>query len=418
MPIRSQLRARAKNGLVFGLIAFAVILTIYIIGAILAADDSSRSTQQQSGSATSKADSATQMPEKSAKAAAPTIFPVLHFTSSGRLPTKFHGIEIGMSANQVLAINPDLKYCLNTSDHDPNATLCSPLDRSGGFSQMLSFSDGRLFEISSDVDSIRPEDAEQFNQNMLNQLGKPDVSIYGGPSKYIRVWIDGDVRIRYSDSAPNGSLFGSNGTQTVSMDMVVFPVVMDAVRNSTSNDMSKADELTTAKNYWGDNASQPVFKQLPRGLPNLTLLMTPWQVRLAVPGIEIDTTSEHEANGKLETPRVDTSVAFWNGRTMAISRWWYRVPPDQFAKLHDQLIQTYGTSTAWMPTINGATNESFTWEDNTTKIDYVLNRKGRYGQPEVDAWFRDLQLSASKAADEMAANPPKFKAAPAIHSFF
>ncbi len=393
-------------------ISFFVIAGIILM--ILALDSIFRSTDHQEQNNTTVTTVSPSTTDQAPSRAAPSAtFAPLHFTSSGRLPTEFHGMQLGMSVAEAIAEDPDLKSCLGGPTADKSATPCTLSD---GFSLITVFSQGRLVEIDSEVRNISPEDAALFNTNTLNQLGKPDVNVYEGSSTDAWVWIDGDVRIRYTNSGNDSTLIGRSGPRTVDITLVIYPAMMAMIRaDKNSNSFASKTEALMLEQDW--NASPLDLRTLPRNVSGLELSMTPWQVRSILPGIEINTISEDEAIGELKTAKVDTSVSFWDGRAMAISKSWYDVPTDQLPQIRAKLLKDYGTVRPLPPIIPGAP-EIFSWEDNETQILFYLWLKGKGERPEVDAWFTDRRLASLKAAAEAAANPPKFEAAPETHSFF
>jgi hypothetical protein len=408
--VTNKRKIRLRVFVLFG--AACIIFVVVVLGFIF--DGNEKQPQRNDTPTTATPSSAASKPSRISASA---TFPPLHFKFSGRLPTKFHGIQLGMTVDQVLARNPSLKYCKGSTEPDPNATLCN-VGSSDDFFLTLTFSQGRLIDLDSEVGSIRPEDAALFNTNTLNQLGKPDVKIYEGSSTDTWVWVDGDVRIRYSNRSNDDSLFGVSGTRTVDMSLVVYPALIAAEKNSKSS-MSREDLLALEKQQWGVDQPPIELRTLQRDVSGIELLMTPWQVRSVLPGIEINTISDDEATGLLETAKVDTWVSFWDGHAMVITKCWYDVPADQLPQIRAKLLHDYGTPSNWLPpSILPGSSESFTWEDKDTQVGFVLHPKGKGDFPEVDAWFRDRQLTSSKEAARADANPPTFKAAPETHSFF
>jgi hypothetical protein len=400
-------------------IAIAFIVIAGIIFMIVALDSIFTSTDhQEQNNSTVTTVSPSTTDQSPSRAAPSATFAPLHFTSSGRLPTKFHGMQLGMSVAEAMAEDPDLKSCLGGPTADQSATPCTLSgDASDGFSLIPVFSQGRLVEIDSEVRNIRPEDAALFNTNTLNQLGKPDVNVYEGPSTDAWVWIDGDVRIRYTNSGNDNTFIGRSGPRTVDITLTVYPAMMAMIlADKNSKSFASKTEALMLEQDW--NASPLDLRTLQRDVSGLELSMTPWQVRSTLPGIEINTISEDEAIGELKTAKVDTSVSFWDGRAMAISKFWYDVPTDQLPQIRAKLLKDNGTPSACLPPILPGAPEIFTWEDNETQIDFYLKLKGKGERPEVDAWFTDRRLASLKAAAEAAANPPKFEAAPETHSFF
>ena len=147
------------------------------------------------------------------------------------------------------------------------------------------------------------------------QLGKPDVEIYAGSSADAWVWIDGDVRIKYTND-PGGY---PAGARSVSLSMVIYPDLIKSLlaeRNKPGRDTTQWDadaNLELNKHVFGDDASPVIRKQLPTGLPDVRLRMTPWQVRSALQGIELIRMSTDQQQGELKAQDFSTDVALWDG---------------------------------------------------------------------------------------------------------
>ena len=346
-----------------------------------------------------------------------TNFPALHFSSSGRLPIKVSSFQLGITVADALSIDSNLENCnkdkIQPSSSDPNVALCpSSYSVSDGFYNTLSFSRGRLVLISSALTNVSTEDAAQFNSNTLNQLGKPDVVVYAGPSTEHWVWIDGDVRIQYVNTH-----YWSEGTHSITMQLTIYPEFLTALHEGLPSDdlIRKDDYLKLVKRGWGDESGQVIVKPLPTGLPNLQLRMKPWQVRAALPGIVINTNDEHQAQGELNTANADTSVSFWDGMLSGFRVNSYDIPVTQFPKLRDNLIDEFGTPSGGWP---GTDFETINWENNDIYINYTLSSKaGKDVRPYVTASFSDKKLGTLQQA-EMASPPPKYNPVPAGHSFF
>lgn len=159
-----------------------------------------------------------------------TSFPELHFSSSGRMPTKLHIFRLGMTVDEAMDQDPTITEfgADKGSESKPiankrNTTLSRGISGSG-FYETATFNAGRLIDISSSVSGISPEDASEFNQNTLQQLGTPDAH----PSTGVWVWIDGDVRIRYENRSGGSPAAGS---RTVSVEIAIYP---EKIRGLTS----------------------------------------------------------------------------------------------------------------------------------------------------------------------------------------
>ncbi len=380
------------------LIAMALFAGIVVIALISSGDNGA------TGQATAPAEAQNTEAEPQAVASAPS-FPPLHFVTSGRLPTEFHGTHLGSSVEEVIAQDPGFQECVRgaASPSNPNESLCQ--ETPDGYSVILSFMQGRLIDIIANVSAISPGDAALFERSTLTQLGQPAVDVYDGSSERNLVWIDGDLRIRYT------SIHGTDGSRTVTMEMAVYPEMMEAMEEGKGRLWTSDLWIKQLKRDWGETSAGPERAPLPRGFSDVQLRMTPWQVRTALPGIAISTFSDREATGKLQNDSGETSMDFWDGQVESIFRSWH-IQPDQITKMQHQLIEKFGSPLSCDPNAL-----QLTWDDGSTDMTYQLN-KGGQAAGEVDVWFSDDELSSLQEAANLAANRPEFKTAPAIHSFF
>lgn len=359
----------------------------------------------------------------SSPASAPVNFPALHFASSGRLPTSLHRFRLGMTLAQAIADDPSLKDRRTQNDPgspspllDPDAVL-STEGFSAGFYDEAGFSHGALIDISSDVYGIRPDDASQFDQDMLNQLGKPDAKVYAGPSEEVWVWIDGDVRIRYENRLGGTGESAIAGARTLTLAMAIYPAVIKETQNSVADSAADRDSnLEMEKNFWGEDAGREILKHLPAGLSDVRLRMTPLELRSSFPGIEFTrpySSPEHrEEVRELKSANVVTDMNLWDGLVCTIYRRWDHLSANQISDWRRRLTEDLGT-----PSLRSETPSkelwSYTWEDGTTKIDYTFLKD------QVNAWYRDKNPDGLYWGAERANAPPSQpKPAPEVHSFF
>jgi len=287
---------------------------------------------------------------------------------------------------------------------EPRAWLCKKTAE--GFFDELVFSNGRLVYIVSEVGGISPEDANSFDLNTLNQLGKPNVNVYSGPKKENWVWIDGDVRIHYRHSS--GGLIGKTGQPSqIRLEIAAYPEYVADITAGGHRTGSVALRMTL--NDWGDNQEPVAVKPLPDGIGGLRLRAAPWEVRRAVPGIDIVTFSEQEATGKLRTAAYEITVDFWGGQVEYVCEQRFDFQPQQFQKMRPDLLQQFGTPTLDADTI-------LWWENGGIEVDYSsLEFGGENNGPSLMRCVRDVQLLDIEATRKY---PPRFKRAPVAKSFF
>jgi hypothetical protein len=402
-----------KVKIYLGVIFTAFLLAVFFIAR---SSDTNKSNNEDTANTTSDSD------ESTPSVVTPTTnFPALHFATSGRLPIKFGSLQLGMSVADALSSDSNLVNCQEDknppSTSDPNITLCPSIHSAPEeFDKSLTFSRGRLVLVLSDLANVSPTDAALFDENTLNQLGKPDVVVYAGPSTEHWVWIDGDIRIQYVNAHYWSA---KEGAHSITMQMAIYPEFLigyEEASTNTKSDFFRTDDLLKiVKRGWGDDMGQVIVKPLPTGLSNLQLRMTPWQVRAALPGIVINTNADHQAQGELDTANTKTSVSFWDGMLSNLTVIHNDIPANQFPKLRNDLIEELGTPTGWWP---GTDVETLNWENNDIYINYMLVAKvGDDGLPQVTEGFSDKRLGTLQEA-AMSSQPPKYNPVPAVHSFF
>jgi hypothetical protein len=391
-------------------IYLGAMFVVFIVAVFLVArsDDTNKISNGNATDTTS--DSEAPMPSVVTSS---TSFPALHFASSGRLPIRLRSFQLGISAADALSSDSNLVNCQEDknppSTSDPDINLCPSVHSAPTeFYGTLTFSRGRLVLVMSELNNISPEDSALCNEKALNQLGKPDVVVYAGPSTDSWVWIDGDVRVQYVNRPS-----GTSGARNVTAQLAAYPEFLPTLDTANYDHIRKDDFIRMIKRGWGEDEGQVILKPLPAGLPNLQLRMTPGQVRVALPGIVINTYDDHHSQGELDAANAVTSVSFWDGMlsSFAVSR--YDTPARQFPTLRNKLIDELGTPSGGWP---GTDMETINWEDSETKIQYMLGPKGTDGRPLVYAGFADKRLNDLQQA-AMSGQPPKYQSV-SVHSFF
>jgi hypothetical protein len=409
-----QASEKQKKQLLGMALAAGSIICLLVLFFSMGSDEKKK--QDNGGRSATASDGGTSI---SNSTSAPVTFPTLHFASSGRLPIKLHRLQLGMSAAEAMAEDSSLKdFGTDKSPlSDPGASLCCG-SFPKGFDDSAGLSEGRIISVGSDVRGISPEDALRFNKDTLGQLGKPDVEVYAGSSTTVWVWIDGDVRIRYQN-APDGRLADK---RDVGLEMAVYPELIKNLQNLGDKGTFYGDtEAAAEKHTWGENAGQDTIKQLPSGPSDVKFQMTPWQLRSALPGIELKRgypDPERRQTGDLDTSNVTTGVSLWDGLVCTIYKGWNDVPADQIPEMRRHLIDEFGTPSNRMP---AKEMESITWEDDHTKIDYLFGprvERGGRSFVQVQAWYRDKRPDALYFESAESASPSESKPSPETYSFF
>ena len=111
-------------------------------------------------------------PTSSAGAAPPKTFPLLHIATSGRLPTSFHELKLGIAFSEAIKLDLRLQNFsggaafLNSNDE------AMVQDRtSDGIFLLVTFTHGRAVEVEADLSDVSPEDAENVDSVTFGQLG-------------------------------------------------------------------------------------------------------------------------------------------------------------------------------------------------------------------------------------------------------
>lgn len=335
-------------------------------------------------------------------------FPELHFSSSGKIPTKLHVFRLGMTVDEAMNEDPTITElgAEKSSESKPiankrNTTLSRGIPGSG-FYETATFNAGRLIDISSSVSGISPEDASEFNQNTLQQLGTPDVH----PSTDVWVWIDGDVRIRYENQAGGSP---AEGSRTARLEIVIYPEIINGL--TSAENPSGYNEYV--RHSWGEKTGDAVIKRLPTELSGLRLGMTPQQVRSVFPSIRIYSMNAHQQQGDFQ----GVDVAFWDGLLGFFDRRWENVPHDQIDQIRQRLMVELGTpSDFWFD--KNAGFQDLTWEDDHTEIEYMFGKTQSEGIAQVTVLCRDKRLQALFDAAKVEEWKQEFTPAPESHSFF
>jgi hypothetical protein len=327
-------------------------------------------------------------------------FPPLRYSSSRSLPAKLHWFQLGMSVSDALAHDSKIEYFDSSkgkpSPSDANAQLDDKLPE--GFSVSMSFRHGRLVWIMSEVGDISPDDAQLFDRDTLSQLGPPSVNVYQGSDRTTWVWVDGDVRLQYTNRPEGLSNHGLGGPRIVSLEMCVYP------------EMHQKDPLIARG--WGDATEPVVLKRLTDGIGGLRLRTAPWQVRQAVPGIDITAVSEQKAGGEFTNGDYRVTVEFWEGHLMSFCEYWSNQRSQHYLSVRDHSLQLWGTPARGFST---ADLENIVWDDGHTMIDYDCVKGTGNAGALFSRCFIDLELAQLADTTE---RPAQFKPAPSTKSFF
>ena len=284
-----------------------------------------------------------------------------------------------------------------------------------GFFCDLIFDEGRLTEVFSEMGDISPSDASEFDRNTKLQLGPTFKKLpEKNTSQNDWVWVDGDVRARYTNRRHIG------GGRIVELKLIAYP---NAIRDwkkgplmPGSNAWSSEVNLEQYRRDWGDG--ELIENSLPATLGGLRLRMQPWEVRAQVPGIEIKSTSESNAvaegrdaaGNKVKLVFVDNLL---EGVDLEAE-----LPSQEFQPMREVLIARYGTpqEAAY------ATTMSMSWNDE--KAGFWIHLEMHEGKLlETSHLFdRDLDRRRTTLRDRegqlSGQSQPHYRKRPAVKSFF
>ena len=325
-------------------------------------------------------------------------------SSSGFLPTGLQGFQLGNTVADVRNRMPTLRGATEQESKDLYGTT------SEGFGVALSFSENRLYRVTSELTGVSPRDADAFDRNTIMHLGKPNKNVYRGPEANCWVWIDGDVRVRYEDEELSDRV-----SRKLELEVVDYPALMSALGAQLlgGGGESKPDLIIRAKREWGEPSEPALLKPMPSEVDGLRLGMEPWEVRKAVPGIEITSVSEHEATGRLIQGRNSlTVVGFWDGRLYMFNRFHENIPAAQFASLSSRIAPMLGTP---ILQIESPTLVWLEWQDETIEISYMWSDPRNNIPPNYSVHAENKKMARFINST---AKPPQFNKAPQTRSFF
>lgn len=326
-------------------------------------------------------------------------------SSTGVLPTGLHGFQLGMTKSDARNRMPTLRDSpVQKSDSLYGAT-------SEGFSVNLGFSGDRLYRIESELMRIDPRDAEAFDRSTIMHLGNPQKSLYKGPETRCWVWIDGDVRVRYEDGELSDRV-----SRVLRLEIVDYPMILSALgapQGGGDGFVFRSDPIRETKAEW-EAPSEPVVRRpLPKEVDGLRLGMEPWEVRRAVPGIEIASVSEHEAKGMLLQGRNSlTAVGFWDGRLYEFNRFHENVSAVQFASILRDITAKLGTPVVQQ---ESPALVMYEWQDETIEVGYDWNDPRNQVPPTYSVHAENKKIARLVNST---VKVPQFDKVPQTRSFF
>jgi hypothetical protein len=214
----------------------------------------------------------------------PPTSPPLRIETSGRLPQAVQGLRLNMTLGDATAFVPNLKQ---QGANTASGTTSFFGDTSLGLETTLFFKQGRLYEIEFAMDVLSPTDRDAILKDTLAQLGPPTKQIWSFPETTRLVWIDGDVRIAYSDDGSGPK--NENPPRYVKLFVIHWPSYREVTEKETNNVRAQSDVIRS-QSYevfeseelvkWAEEPFVP--RSLPRGVGVVQLGVMPWQARSAL----------------------------------------------------------------------------------------------------------------------------------------
>jgi hypothetical protein len=341
---------------------------------------------------------------------APAEPPPISFNASGSLPAAIRGYRLGMTLPEARAADATLKP-FQTSGEDSWETTTD--DR--GFSVNLIFGKRRLSKITYSMGSISPSDALLFDKQVFSQLGAPTAQVWQPRGDLRWVWIDGDIRIGYTD---HELMTG----REVLLEFAVYPALIDP-----SSYSGKELLLGWVRRNWGEPSPESMRpRQLPRAWAGLQLGISPAAAREALPAL----TLQWLANGA--TGKADLSngnhwtLSFWRGGLISFCEENHVVKASDLGVLREHYLSEYGDP---LEPVEGPDVEWLVWNDGQVRVDFQAHKTSLEPDAQTNDYksvdkpwtltcVGDEQLRHSKAIEEAGHNPPKYKPVEHGTSFF
>lgn len=313
----------------------------------------------------------------SRKALQTTNFPPLRIESSGRLPQQAQGLSLGMSVAQALSSEANLQPFSRDEKIDPVAPQVGLFGRTArGFDNMLLFEHGSLVHIDFGLTNISPADTAALLEDTLAQLGPPTKTIWNFPETSQLLWIDGDVRISYSDQA-------SGSARQPRLEIVDWPVYRRTL-------LSARDELVRHQEMvqWGEETFAP--KSLPREFAGVQLGMRPWQMRAALgsSGLERSALCDAGCQCWIKNLRGSQSIdlTLWQDQVITIHEELDNIKAGDIPRIENQWLDRYG-----MPLQGSDAIGDFAWTDGQVKLDCMFSGARAEGRVQ-ECYMSDLHM--------------------------
>jgi hypothetical protein len=329
--------------------------------------------------------------------------------ASGRLPQSLQGISLGMALDEVMAKRPDLRTLggdLPTAGRTFYNLYVFPRATADELALEVEIADGQVIRMESSKASLSPSDATEFQPRTALHLGMPDVVIppemrgHVHDDEVVWVWTDGDVKIRFRNSAPGTHCSIGVRPRRVSLEIVYWPSFVKAI------DGWHKDYLEWKLRDWGVASVPPGAKQIPRSGAGLELGMRPPQVRAVYPTMRIyDLLNGNETHGDVTDSTGTIHVEFWQGVLFVIDST-SKLVAGQFS------ASSLGTPVLFVPAVKDK-NGWGEWSDGITSLELRFNDQG----PPWNVVLRDVQKYIEFREARRKPDDTKYEEAPRLRSF-
>jgi hypothetical protein len=200
------------------------------------------------------------------------------------------------------------------------------------------------------------------------------------------------------------------------LEIVDYPMMLSALgapQGGGDGFVFRSDPIRETKAEWEEPSEPVVLRPLPKEVDGLRLGMEPWEVRRVVPGIEINSVSEHEAKGVfLQGPNSLTAVGFWDGKLYQFNRFHENVSAAQFASILRNITPKLGTPVVQL---ESPTLVMYEWQDETIGLSYDWNDPKNQIPPNYSVHAENKKIARFVNSTSKL---PQFDKVPQTKSFF
>jgi hypothetical protein len=289
-------------------------------------------------------------------------FRPLELKTSGRLPAGVQHVRLGMTIRELSDVAPPSKEYYDAAQRTVGPQDSDYVGKAGQFELLAGLTRGRLVFAYFTLGNLSEGDAAAFDQDTLSQLGPPDKHIRMPAGNTRWVWMDGDLRLAYS----NRSYFVDNGRRYVRLEVSNYPVFLKIISSISHMELPEADEL---QREWGDVGD--TVKTLPTVWRGLQFGMAPWQIRSVFPGAEIHLDDGHGMS--LIHPGPEDSLTLWfqEGRLTGVCDE-VNLSSAAFQRNLPDMMAAYGTPVEYIALGGSPPSQHIEWQDGERSVLYTF----------------------------------------------